>query len=256
MCNMESMPPHMMSRSNSISRHTRFSQKGQQSGFTMVELLVVIAILAVLAVVGTIAMQSALLRAKESRCASNLRNIGVALYLYANENGGSFPETSHTQTLDKAWIATLEPYLGDYDETRICPADPKAKQRIAAGGTSYLLNSFLFVPETDAWGESVGPTRNRPAAIPDLSRTILAFVCADNWGAGPGNDHTHSNLWSSWSAVTADIAPGRFGGGAPSEAKGRANYLYADGRVQSITAAAMKQKTDSGINIALPPGLP
>jgi prepilin-type N-terminal cleavage/methylation domain-containing protein/prepilin-type processing-associated H-X9-DG protein len=225
-------------------------------GFTLVELLVVIAMIGVLSTAVVVVSQTASLRSKEARCMSNLRNIGLALYVYAGDHGGTFPETTHTTTLDRAWIAALEGYLGDYDETRVCPADPKAKDRIAAGGTSYILNSFLFVPETDAWGDPVGPPRNRPAAIPEPSRTVLAFVCADQWGTGPGNDHTHSHLWTSWSGVTADIAPGRFGGGRPAEAKGRANYLYADGRVESVSASVLKQKTESGINIAQPPGLP
>lgn len=225
-------------------------------GFTLVELLVVLAIMGVLATAAVMVSQTASLRSKEVRCMSNLRNIGLALYTYSVDNGGAFPETSHTTTLDHAWIAALENYLGDYDETRVCPADPRAKDRVAAGGTSYILNSFLFVPETDAWGDPVGRPLNRLSAIPDPSRTMLAFICADQWGAGPGNDHTHSNLWTTWSGVTNDIAPGRFGGDKSSDAKGRANYLYADGRVESISAAFIKQKTDSGINIAQPPGLP
>lgn len=225
-------------------------------GFTLVELLVVIAIIGVLATAIVGISQTAALRSKEVRCMSNLRNIGLALYTYANDHGGTFPETTHTTTLDHSWTAALEVYLCDYHETRVCPADPNAKDRIAAGGTSYILNSFLFVPETDVWGEPIGPPRNRPAAIPEPSRTMLAFICADHWGTGPGNDHTHSNLWTSWRGVIADIAPGRFGGGKPTEARGRANYLYADGRVESVPAKHLKQKTDSGTNIALPPGLP
>lgn len=188
---------------------------------------------------------------------SNLRNIGTSLQLYATDHGGSFPETSHTAMLDHAWIMTLENYLGDYDETRVCPADPRRDERLAAGGTSYLLNSFLFVPEVNAWGEIEGPPLNRPAAIPEPSRTILIFTCADRVGTGPGNDHTHSSLWTNWRGVCADIAPGRFGGGSdPHAVKGRANYLFADNRVESIPAAEIKRKTDSGINIAAPPGLP
>jgi prepilin-type processing-associated H-X9-DG protein len=221
----------------------------------LVELLVVIAIIAVLATATATVSRSFILKAKESSSMSNMRNIGVALQFYANDNGGRYPETSHTATLDQAWIAALEDYLGEYDETRICPADPRGKERRDAGGTSYILNSFLFVPETDAWGTPIGPSLNRPTAIPNPTLTFLAFVCSDEIGPGPGNDHTHSNLWSSWSGVTADISVGRFGGGDPAEAKGRSNYLFADGRVESITAAAMKRKTQSGINIAQPPGL-
>jgi general secretion pathway protein G len=222
-----------------------------------VELLVAVVLIASLATLAITAANAGMLRAKEARCGTNLRNIGVALHSYAADHGGTFPETAHTANLDRAWISALEDYLGEYDQTRVCPTDPRAKQRLAAGGTSYILNSILFVPETDAWGDPIGPARNRPSLIPAPELTILAFICADTVGTGPGNDHTHSNRWCTWSAVTADIAPDRFGGGKrPADALGRANYLYADASVQSIAAATMKQKTDSGINIAQPPGLP
>jgi prepilin-type N-terminal cleavage/methylation domain-containing protein/prepilin-type processing-associated H-X9-DG protein len=241
-----------------VFQHRRHSELPPAiRGFTLVELLVAVVLIATLATLAVTAANAAMLRAKEARCGTNLRNIGIALHAYAGEHGGSFPETTHSTSLDRAWISALEAYLGDYNQTRVCPADPRAKERTRAGGTSYILNSFLFVPETDAWGDPIGPARNRPSLIPAPELTILAFICADSVGTGPGNDHTHSNRWSTWSAVTADIAPGRFGGGRrPADARGRANYLYADASVQSIAAITMKQKTDSGINIALPPGLP
>ena len=226
-------------------------------GFTLVELMVAIVIVALLATIGAITAQSMITRAKETKCMSNMRNIGVALHIYASDNGERFPETYHTTSLDKAWIEALEPYLGEYDKVRISPGDPRGNERLAAGGTSYVLNSFLFVPEFDEEGSPIGPPLNRIASIPDPSRTLLAFVCADRVGTGPGNDHTHSDLWNNWNAVCADIAPGRFAGEEdPRSAKGRSNYLYADGRVESIRATEMKRKTDSGLNIALPPGLP
>ncbi|MGB1129116.1 MAG: prepilin-type N-terminal cleavage/methylation domain-containing protein [Haloferula sp.] len=225
-------------------------------GFTLVELLVAIVIVAVLASLGAVVANSAKLRANEVGCMNNLKNIGTALHVYSIDHGGRFPETSHTSDLEFAWVKALEPYLGDYDEMRVCPADPRRKDRLELGGTSYILNSFIFVPEVNEWGETVGPALNRPSAIPQPARTMLAFVCSDRVAAGPGNDHTHSNLWSGWNAVCADISPTRFGGGDdPLEPKGRSNYLYADGHVESIRAAELQQEIVAGTNIALPPGL-
>jgi prepilin-type processing-associated H-X9-DG protein len=218
--------------------------------------MVAIVIVAVLATIGAVTARSVQARAGEARCMSNLRQIGVALHIYAGDHSGNFPETSHTADLDNAWIMALEPYLGDYDESRICPGDPRGAERLAAGGTSYVLNSFLFVPEIGPWGEIEGRPMNRPSAIPRPAQTLFAFTCADRIGVGPGNDHTHSKQWNSWSAICADIAPGRFGGeDDPHGVAGRTNYLYVDGHVESITAAKVKSKVDSGINIAKPPGI-
>lgn len=225
-------------------------------GFTLIELLVVIGILIVLAVVGFQAGSHALNASRQSTCMSNMRNIGAALLLYANEHEGRFPETTHTTELDTAWIYQLEEILGEFDRVRVCPADPKREQRLKAKGTSYVLNSYLFVPETDPFGEVIGPALNRLSAIPQPERTMLAFICSDTIGTGPGNDHTHSNQWDSWSAVCADISPDRFGGGAKDHTKGKSNYLFADGHVESIPAMEVKRRIKSGINIAKPPGIP
>lgn len=225
-------------------------------GFTLVELLVVIVIIGTLGGLGFLGARSALVSSRQSVCMGNLRNIGNALHLYAADHQGRFPETTHSTDLDGAWLYALETYLGDFENTRVCPEDPKKSERIKAKGTSYILNSYIFVPEIDPFGEPMGPELNRLSAIPEPSRTIIAFICSDTTGTGPGNDHTHSNQWSSWSAVAGDISPGRFGGSTADSAQGRSNYLYVDGRVESIPAAEVKRKIDAGINIAKPPGVP
>lgn len=224
-------------------------------GFTLVELLVVIAIIGTLGTLVVLGARTALSSSRQSVCAGNLRNIGIALRLYAEDHGGKFPETTHSADLDRAWVYQLEIYLGDFDNIRVCPEDPKRKERINARGTSYLLNSYIFVPEVDPFGKPVGPALNRLSAIPEPSRTLIAFTCSDRTGTGPGNDHTHSNQWSSWSAVVRDISPGRFGGTTADAAKGRSNYLYVDGRVESMRAAEVKRRIEAGTNIAYPPGL-
>lgn len=166
-----------------------------------------ISIIGALASLAMMGGRSAITASKQAASTSNLRNIGVALRMYADDNQGKFPETTHTASLGRAWIYSLQGYMGNFDETRICPADPKAKGRREAKGSSYVLNSYLFVPAMGPFGEPIGPQLNRVNAIPDPSRTLIAFICSDRTGTGPGNDHTHSNLWTSWSAVCNDISP-------------------------------------------------
>jgi prepilin-type processing-associated H-X9-DG protein len=55
--------------------------------------------------------------------------------------------------------------------------------------------------------------------------------------------------------VTRDIAPDRFRSGAPDHSRGKSNYLYVDGRVESIQAAELKRKIERGENPARPPGI-
>lgn len=60
-------------------------------GFTLIELLVVIAIIAILAAILFPVFASAKASAQRSACCSNLRQIGVALLIYTDDNNGRYP---------------------------------------------------------------------------------------------------------------------------------------------------------------------
>src|SRR5258706_7661990 len=72
--------------------------KSQSKGFTLVELLVVIGIIALLISILLPSLSRARETANRVKCGSNLRQIGQAMMLYANENQGSYPRTNMNGT--------------------------------------------------------------------------------------------------------------------------------------------------------------
>jgi general secretion pathway protein G len=70
---------------------TQYPRSGKQSGFTLVELLIVAIILAILAAIVVPQFASSTVDARASALRSNLSNIRSAIDLYAQQHNGNYP---------------------------------------------------------------------------------------------------------------------------------------------------------------------
>jgi prepilin-type N-terminal cleavage/methylation domain-containing protein/prepilin-type processing-associated H-X9-DG protein len=92
----------------------RSSSKRGKKGFTLVELLVVIAVIAILVALLLPALGRAKTAANRAVCVSNFRQQGIGLALYV-EDHGVFPRTLWSGGIPGAtvWMQALSPYVKD-----------------------------------------------------------------------------------------------------------------------------------------------
>lgn len=115
--------------------------------FTIVELLVVIVIIAILSALTLPALGKSRDRAKKAACLGNLRQLGIALNIYANNNKDYLPpcKAIGDSPDDPACIANML----DIQNKKIfaCPADSKEKYDglcfYGKHGSSYEWNPWV-----------------------------------------------------------------------------------------------------------------
>jgi prepilin-type processing-associated H-X9-DG protein len=129
------------------------------AAFTLVELLVVVSLLALLVIVQWPALAKATHQTARAQCSANLRQVTMALQIYATENGDKLPAaTAGFWACDMPW--NLGTTLGNYGAPRTtlyCPAN--SGQNVDALW-NYVVNSFRVIgySQTLVGGGSIATT--------------------------------------------------------------------------------------------------
>jgi prepilin-type N-terminal cleavage/methylation domain-containing protein/prepilin-type processing-associated H-X9-DG protein len=237
----------------------------RRSAFTLVELLVVVAVIGVLVALLLPAVQAARGSARRSQCASNMRQIGLAIHQYADAHRGRFPKMWHEEDIKKTWIFALAPHLESVDEIRLCPEDHKRIERESDRSTSYAMNGYLreaTEKERLVYPETVPDFVDELYDLPETHGTIVLFEAGSV--VDQHFDHLDSWTWFTeayptpedrWERIAEEKADPRDTGeiAVDRHVSGVANYLYADGHVSAIPAVQISQWVDEGFNFARPP---
>ncbi len=184
-----------------------------RKGFTLVELLTVIGIIAVLAAILFPVFGSARAKARQSRCLSNMQQLGVAIETYVQDHGGFLPTWSITHPAVPApsadastsggwnltgaepnepdpsvttWDISIMTYLKE-PSLLVCPDNPNEDGREAR---SYAMAQYTQRPQQagDGWIALGGYKDDIPLA----GETVLLYEKGNNqpgsWGDALGQN--------------------------------------------------------------------
>src|SRR6476620_5373404 len=117
----------------------------KRNGFTLIELLVVIAIIAILAAILFPVFAQAREKARQTGCASNLKPLGIAAMMYAQDYDQRYvPWWGDGVTKGQGWSSILMPYVKN-EQLFACPSDGISRGKNPK--RSYTMNGDWYSPD-------------------------------------------------------------------------------------------------------------
>lgn len=217
----------------------RTNQLKRKFVFTLVELLVVIAIIALLASMLLPALNKARDKAKQSNCKSNLKNIGIGVVSYMNDNSDWLPQggvdPGNPDNLGVfCWKRGLATHLGfnNIDATNAnricergvfnCPAQSVGKVTVSFMGDNGFYGGYAWNWSYLGWRRLTETNPKSWVKITEVDRPGETIAAGDGSDYVAGGDHIPFYLYSD--ADPLHYADRHNNGGC---------YVWVDGHVTS-----------------------
>ena len=147
-------------------------RSGERAAFTLVELLVVVAVIALLIGVLLPALGAARSTAQESKCASNMRQIGIGFQTYAAENGlrlpvGFFEDEDLSDGNDTVHWGNL--ILNQFGVAGKTAAEQNPNEQSGRLGVREIFDDPAAIEPPDP-GKMFFPYSTHPRLMPDIER--------------------------------------------------------------------------------------
>lgn len=196
--------------------------------FTLIELLVVIAIIGILAGMLFPVFSNARERGNQTSCMSNMKQIGIALYSYLQDNDDRFPLNRFPPpgaSLDSIvapaaynWKHAIYPLVRNREVFR-CPSNPNRMRNDESNDypISYAYNGAYF-------NEYANYRNGRPVAMNRIREPSGTLMLVETRGPEPDMGH--------WGVLLTFNDNPRMG--AFQSHRGRINFLFADTHAQSM----------------------
>jgi prepilin-type processing-associated H-X9-DG protein/prepilin-type N-terminal cleavage/methylation domain-containing protein len=187
--------------------------------FTLLELLVIMAVIAILITIAYPVYTSVLERGKVTQDMSDLRQIGIAIQTYLNDNDQILPDTttwpgtSVTPVLYPKYIGTRKIFQSPFDKRSSLETD--------LAPVSYSINHNMYLP-------AVGISRNFTRVVSPAS----TFLMAPTYSGDPKN----ALSWTGTMTNAPDLPVGGAGETKGTHSNGgRINVLFCDWHVENLT---------------------